>query len=193
MITRYTHQGRPKKAKRLLELVPDKLDTACWNAMIVGDAKKEWENEFGNAVFQEDGGKEGGYINDWFVSNARIAMYAKRGRIKSAGQRCCENLLLSVPLDPGFVGCVPSVLFIATMLHVIDQIEDSDENKTVLPPHLAGNRKVLSILKAAPNLPPNVCNDLESSMQKLSSSLESLRVLHSQEFYIREAIGSPLL
>lgn len=42
------------KARELLELVPDKLDTACWNAMIVGYAKKEWENEFGNAVFRED-------------------------------------------------------------------------------------------------------------------------------------------
>lgn len=27
-----------------------------------------------------------GYINDWFVSNARIAMYAKCGRVKSAEQ-----------------------------------------------------------------------------------------------------------
>ena len=58
MITCYTHQGKPEKARKLLELVPDKLDTACWNAMIVGDAKKEWENEFGNAVFREDGGEE---------------------------------------------------------------------------------------------------------------------------------------
>ncbi|KAI5431896.1 Callose synthase 10 [Lathyrus oleraceus] len=109
MITCYTHQGKPEKARKLLELVPDKLDTACWNAMIVGYAKKEWENEFGNAVFREDGGEEccflefsyysacvnlatlqvgkrlhefimkSGYINDWFVSNARIAMYAKCG------------------------------------------------------------------------------------------------------------------
>ncbi|KAI5424546.1 hypothetical protein KIW84_030646 [Lathyrus oleraceus] len=51
MITCYTHQGKPEKARKLLELVQDKLDTACWNAMIVGYAKKEWENEFGNAVF----------------------------------------------------------------------------------------------------------------------------------------------
>ena len=58
MITCYTHQGKPEKARKLLELVPDKLDTACCNAMIVGDAKKEWENEFGNAVFREDGGEE---------------------------------------------------------------------------------------------------------------------------------------
>ncbi|KAI5404838.1 hypothetical protein KIW84_051851 [Lathyrus oleraceus] len=52
------HQGKPAKARKLLELVPDKLDTTCWNAMMVGYAKKEWENEFGNAVFREDGGEE---------------------------------------------------------------------------------------------------------------------------------------
>lgn len=42
--------------------------------------------------------------------------------------RRCENLLLSVLLDSRFVGCVPSVLATATMLHVIDQIEQSDDN-----------------------------------------------------------------
>ncbi|CAI8604925.1 unnamed protein product [Vicia faba] len=42
--------------------------------------------------------------------------------------RRCENLLLSVLLDSRFVGCVPSVLATATMLHVIDQIEESDDN-----------------------------------------------------------------
>ncbi|GAU24284.1 hypothetical protein TSUD_48720 [Trifolium subterraneum] len=41
--------------------------------------------------------------------------------------RRCENLLLSVLLDSRFVGCVPSVLATATMLHVIDQIEQSDD------------------------------------------------------------------
>ncbi|KAE9618690.1 hypothetical protein Lal_00047953 [Lupinus albus] len=38
----------------------------------------------------------------------------------------CENLLLSVLLDSRFVGCLPSVLATATMLHVIDQIEHKD-------------------------------------------------------------------
>ncbi|XP_050915324.1 cyclin-D3-3 [Lathyrus oleraceus] len=42
--------------------------------------------------------------------------------------RCCENLLPSVLLDSRFVGCVPSVLVTATMLHVIDQTEESDDN-----------------------------------------------------------------
>jgi cyclin D3 len=41
--------------------------------------------------------------------------------------RRCENLLLAVLLDSRFVGCVPSVLATATMLHVIDQIEQSDD------------------------------------------------------------------
>ncbi|PNX69666.1 cyclin-d3-1-like protein, partial [Trifolium pratense] len=41
--------------------------------------------------------------------------------------RRCENLLLSLLLDSRFVGCVPSVLATATMLHVIDQIEQSDD------------------------------------------------------------------
>lgn len=31
-------------------------------------------------------------------------------------------------IDSRFVGCVPSVLATATMLHVIDQIEQSDDN-----------------------------------------------------------------
>ncbi|KAI5395739.1 hypothetical protein KIW84_062065 [Lathyrus oleraceus] len=146
MITRYTHQGRPKKAKRLLELVPDKLDTACWNAMIVGDAKKEWENEFGNAVFQEDGGKE-----------VRNSGSSKRSKKKS------------------------------------NNTYDEVEFKSKVQRKTDNYHSLFSKVRAAPNLPPNVCNDLESSMQKLSSSLESLRVLHSQEFYIREAIGSPLL
>ncbi|XP_027367190.1 cyclin-D3-1 [Abrus precatorius] len=39
--------------------------------------------------------------------------------------RRCEHLLLSVLLDSRFVGCLPSVLATATMLHVIDQIEHS--------------------------------------------------------------------
>ncbi|XP_047173504.1 cyclin-D3-1 [Vigna umbellata] len=39
--------------------------------------------------------------------------------------RRCERLLLSVLLDARFVGCLPSVLATATMLHVIDQIEHS--------------------------------------------------------------------
>ncbi|KAI5447652.1 hypothetical protein KIW84_015195 [Lathyrus oleraceus] len=58
MIIFYTHQGKFEKARKFLELAPDKLDIACWNAMIVGYAKKEWENEFGNAVFREDGGEK---------------------------------------------------------------------------------------------------------------------------------------
>ncbi|KAI5412923.1 hypothetical protein KIW84_057519 [Lathyrus oleraceus] len=58
MIICYTHQGKFEKARKFLELAPDKLDIACWNAMIVGYAKKEWENEFGNAVFREDGGEK---------------------------------------------------------------------------------------------------------------------------------------
>ncbi|XP_020239440.1 cyclin-D3-1 [Cajanus cajan] len=37
--------------------------------------------------------------------------------------RRCEHLLLAVLLDSRFVGCLPSVLATATMLHVIDQIE----------------------------------------------------------------------
>ncbi|KAG4907595.1 hypothetical protein AAZX31_20G114800 [Glycine max] len=37
--------------------------------------------------------------------------------------RRCEHLLLSVLLDSRFVGCLPSVLATATMLHVIDQIK----------------------------------------------------------------------
>ncbi|KAK7390938.1 hypothetical protein VNO78_19154 [Psophocarpus tetragonolobus] len=37
--------------------------------------------------------------------------------------RRCEHLLMSVLLDSRFVGCLPSVLAAATMLHVIDQIE----------------------------------------------------------------------
>ncbi|TKY50957.1 Cyclin-D3-2 protein [Spatholobus suberectus] len=37
--------------------------------------------------------------------------------------RRCEHLLLAVFLDSRFVGCLPSVLATATMLHVIDQIE----------------------------------------------------------------------
>ncbi|XP_057452064.1 cyclin-D3-1-like [Lotus japonicus] len=41
--------------------------------------------------------------------------------------RRCEHLLLSVLLDSRFVGVLPSVLATATMLHVIDQIEKSDE------------------------------------------------------------------
>ncbi|KAK7280342.1 hypothetical protein RJT34_25405 [Clitoria ternatea] len=40
--------------------------------------------------------------------------------------RSCEHLLLSVLLDSRFVGCLPSVLATATMLHVIDRIEHSD-------------------------------------------------------------------
>ncbi|KAJ1397346.1 Cyclin-like [Sesbania bispinosa] len=40
--------------------------------------------------------------------------------------RRCEHLLLSVLIDSRFVGCLPSVLATATMLHVIDQIEKSD-------------------------------------------------------------------
>ncbi|OIV91105.1 hypothetical protein TanjilG_30327 [Lupinus angustifolius] len=40
--------------------------------------------------------------------------------------RRCEHLLLSVLLDSRFVGCLPSVLATATMLHVIDQIEHKD-------------------------------------------------------------------
>ncbi|KAL2324212.1 hypothetical protein Fmac_023270 [Flemingia macrophylla] len=39
--------------------------------------------------------------------------------------RHCEHLLLAVLLDSRFVGCLPSVLATATMLHVIDQIEHS--------------------------------------------------------------------
>ncbi|MED6144604.1 hypothetical protein PIB30_017338 [Stylosanthes scabra] len=39
--------------------------------------------------------------------------------------RRCENLLLSLLLDSRFVGCLPSVLATATMLHVIDQIHHS--------------------------------------------------------------------
>jgi len=31
-------------------------------------------------------------------------------------------------IDSRFVGCVPSVLATATMLHVIDQIEQGDDN-----------------------------------------------------------------
>lgn len=40
--------------------------------------------------------------------------------------RRSEHLLLSVLLDSRFVGCLPSVLATATMLHVIDQIEHRD-------------------------------------------------------------------
>ncbi|KAI5389980.1 hypothetical protein KIW84_075337 [Lathyrus oleraceus] len=40
MITCYMHKGKLEKARELLELVPDRLDTACWNAMIAGYAKK---------------------------------------------------------------------------------------------------------------------------------------------------------
>ncbi|XP_061368906.1 cyclin-D3-1 [Gastrolobium bilobum] len=43
--------------------------------------------------------------------------------------RRCEHLLLSVLLDSRFVGCLPSVLATATMLHVIDQIEHNDGMK----------------------------------------------------------------
>ncbi|RDX83877.1 Cyclin-D3-1, partial [Mucuna pruriens] len=39
--------------------------------------------------------------------------------------RRCEHLLLALLLDSKFVGCLPSVLATATMLHVIDQIEHS--------------------------------------------------------------------
>ncbi|KAG5153063.1 hypothetical protein JHK84_029535 [Glycine max] len=48
--------------------------------------------------------------------------------------RRCEHLLLSVLLDSRFVGCLPSVLATATMLHVIDQIQHSGgiEYKTQL-------------------------------------------------------------
>ncbi|CAL0316374.1 unnamed protein product [Lupinus luteus] len=40
--------------------------------------------------------------------------------------RRCEQLLLSMLLDSRFVGCLPSVLATATMLHVIDQIGHGD-------------------------------------------------------------------
>ncbi|KAI4295686.1 hypothetical protein L6164_035703 [Bauhinia variegata] len=40
--------------------------------------------------------------------------------------RRCEHLLLSVLSDSRFVACLPSVLAAATMLHVIDQIEQND-------------------------------------------------------------------
>ncbi|OIW12886.1 hypothetical protein TanjilG_24819 [Lupinus angustifolius] len=48
--------------------------------------------------------------------------------------RRCEQLLLYVLLDSRFVGCLPSVLATATMLHVIDQIghEDGLKYKTQL-------------------------------------------------------------
>lgn len=36
--------------------------------------------------------------------------------------------MLFIYVDSRFVGCVPSVLATATMLHVIDQIEESDDN-----------------------------------------------------------------
>ncbi|KAI4298494.1 hypothetical protein L6164_032045 [Bauhinia variegata] len=40
--------------------------------------------------------------------------------------RRCEHLLLSVLSDSRFVACLPSVVATATMLHVIDQIEQDD-------------------------------------------------------------------
>ncbi|KAI5420205.1 hypothetical protein KIW84_044116 [Lathyrus oleraceus] len=116
--------GKLEKARELLELVPDRLDTACWNAMIDGYAKKSQFNDaekngklsLAMRFSREDGGEEycflefsyysacanlaalqvgkqlhefilkSGYINDLFVSNALIAMYAKCGRVESAEQ-----------------------------------------------------------------------------------------------------------
>lgn len=37
-------------------------------------------------------------------------------------------MFVFIYVDSRFVGCVPSVLATATMLHVIDQIEESDDN-----------------------------------------------------------------
>ncbi|KAJ7964094.1 Pentatricopeptide repeat-containing protein [Quillaja saponaria] len=40
MITCYTRKGELEKAREMFDLVPNRSDTACWNAMIAGYAKK---------------------------------------------------------------------------------------------------------------------------------------------------------
>lgn len=85
MITCYTRQGKLEKARELLELVPDKLDTACWNTMIAGYAKKGQFND-AEKVFEEMP------VKDLVSYNSMLAGYTQNGKM-SLVMRFCERMV----------------------------------------------------------------------------------------------------